>query len=1317
MKKHCSYTPFIGSLLYLLPLLTVVNVNAYAKQDSDGDGLTDKVEIAQGLDPYSADSNMNGLSDFDEYNSKHDFVKSKSTRAIDGSDANTADTDKDGLDDFLETYGFYVVDNLPLSAPRRIPLYAWDALKTNPLAVQGSLVFSTALSRLEQDLRAKPDPTDANFIILTLDGAKDAIIAAYLEAGISSTSQVIEGASNVEGSAANIVSTLMKQKIQQPRGADGNPLPLYFTHPLKVSTDHDPYTDYHEAIGLFPGGRPLAPADHPLIAAAPSIKASLEDFEVVLIEENALTLGEENAELTGQVTSETRSHSHGVSIAVGAEVSFGLDPSVTLSTEVTQSNSWDFSSATSLEQSNSHATYSEGGTTTQSNCFAKLAMNLGVKNVGYANATNISLAFNIYLGDTQTPWETIAVGTDGIGNLLLAPGQTQTIAVLRTEDEACLTIDETNYLAQGGQISIETIVADASVDFYNSSKNIIEQGGSWQVYNSLIQRDLALLTIDVNAVSGKPVNHSIYYTVADNSYPNLGLSVQQALATAFTAQPCTAGLNPNSRCYITKDGEHIVLGPKTYLDAVFYDDQGVSLSNLDMQAKYAQLAPLGDADPFNKVLPRRSSMAIVNNDYEAPQFTHIEALNLVSPGAASKPDMLLRATVTDFFGIQDVVFCHSENRCVPMLKVFGNPDVAEHSGMYTINLPNYQFTGLEFVKAMNVIGNQSPNQTPLALFLLMNDSLAALIADYADHVDRVQNRINALSKLQTDSPADYNAIIDQGLLTPTGGAQSLLNGLKNYLKDAKSACTLNVADLTQNIGENIESIRQSCLSHYRDLAQAVSDTPLKAYDINKLPGKYVQERYLGRTKAGKDRGKADFDAGLSRDCILGKNQFSVGIGMYKANNKSTPVGIHLHYVEYDPVAKTLSDKKVKKCGTGGPERQNILNHNPSELTAELILDTAMRLDDNMRPINFKKSRFIENLCVTYRTFNFKLAQWQGDFKIKCNNNTKTKFDSSEGGTGLNGKNNRTLALKGLSVFHREGNHDSDIMEVFGYHSQLYGDFYSVPFNALNEFTEYKISNIETGKLLTVTSQSGSSAAIGMDNSNGSDNQVWKVERVNDRELRLVPKVFPGGVFVNNLDSPPSVAMLGNELKPNYLQHLMVSEVNFASSSHVIRSVVGAGFLNVATNNTLNWKLRESFASGLNNSQKWTFTPVKNEPVTSAKEEQVLSLTKSTQSTDLFGSCQVFDLGGEYFISKLVLNGKQNTLNKSARLVSLNNTEAFSRMVYPPTGSFKYTRLLPQVSTKSTSIKVCNTFFATPKNTSWVGGNKVNSIMVTATSAN
>ena len=68
------------------------------KLDSDHDGITDLVETANGTNPYNADTDGDGISDYDEIH-------------IYGTNATLADTDGDGIDDYTEIFSSFTDPN------------------------------------------------------------------------------------------------------------------------------------------------------------------------------------------------------------------------------------------------------------------------------------------------------------------------------------------------------------------------------------------------------------------------------------------------------------------------------------------------------------------------------------------------------------------------------------------------------------------------------------------------------------------------------------------------------------------------------------------------------------------------------------------------------------------------------------------------------------------------------------------------------------------------------------------------------------------------------------------------------------------------------------------------------------------------------------------------------------------------------------------------------------------------------------------------------------------------------------------------------
>jgi hypothetical protein len=77
----------------------------------------------------------------------------------------------------------------------------------------------------------------------------------------------------------------------------------------------------------------------------------------------------------------------------------------------------------------------------------------------------------------NTLWRTVPVTTSASGLTLQQNGfRTLTVLGQGTED-SCLTLNETNYLEQGGVIGIEKALGDATISIYDPDERLIVQDG------------------------------------------------------------------------------------------------------------------------------------------------------------------------------------------------------------------------------------------------------------------------------------------------------------------------------------------------------------------------------------------------------------------------------------------------------------------------------------------------------------------------------------------------------------------------------------------------------------------------------------------------------------------------------------------------------------------------------------------------------------------------------------------------------------------------------------------------------------------------
>ncbi|HEX9852463.1 MAG TPA: binary toxin-like calcium binding domain-containing protein, partial [Woeseiaceae bacterium] len=478
--------------------LSAVTVDA-ATIDSDRDGLSDELEISLGFDPHSVDSNMDGIADLDAYRS---MSRNSLVSRQDAAAGPTGDVDGDGIRDFLETYGYYDQDHALVGLRRIVPEASWNEFAARPSPVQeGPAVYQLAAAALKSTLLAQYSAIDHAYIV-DVAAAYPVIRNAFINGGVPADSALINGSTAQAGSIAAIMSFLVTQHdYLVPTDSSGKARPIYFTHPLRASTDDDPYTDYEEALGIFNAGRPAAPADHPLVAALPSIRARLASYRLTEISESSTTLG--TSETHTDVVRNTVSvgQSNGFAVGITAELEFGpTSNSTKYGVTVTQSNSWSSGTSVTTEDRNAHGTFSQRTDSASNNCFAKLGLTVQLENVGSALASNISTSLNVFLGDTL--WRTVPVTTATSG-LTLQPHGSRTVTVLgQGTEESCLTLHETNYLEQGGLIGIETALGDATISIYDPAKQLVVQDGSWAVYKALIENELARIDLNVTTTAG-----------------------------------------------------------------------------------------------------------------------------------------------------------------------------------------------------------------------------------------------------------------------------------------------------------------------------------------------------------------------------------------------------------------------------------------------------------------------------------------------------------------------------------------------------------------------------------------------------------------------------------------------------------------------------------------------------------------------------------------------------------------------------------------------------------------------------------------------
>lgn len=1126
-------------LLYIfIGLALAAGVVDAAEPDSDRDGLSDAQEMAVGLDPHSMDSNMDGISDLDAYRTLRHGVSGLAMLSQAAPAGPTSDADADGVRDFLETYGYYRQDNQLVGLKRIIPRADWNALAARG-KVAGYKVYEFATTALTDNLLARYDSTNRIYIV-DVAAAYPAIRAKFISRGIPENSVLITGSTADQGSIAAIMAELVTDRDPKaPTDSHGGALPVYFTHPLRRSTDQDPYSDYEEAMGLDGVATVESPANHPLVAALPAIRASLIKYSLTEISSTAVTLGERNSHTELENHTTTSSNSHGFSASVTGSHTFGVTNSgVSFSVSASTSHEWSSATAVQTGQQNAHETFSQRANAIDTNCFAKLGLTIQIENVGSDMASNIVTSLDVHLGDTL--WRTVPISYPG---LTLEQHRSVTVTVLgQGSDNSCLTLAQTNYLQQGGSIGIRTVMADANINVYDPRLLTIVQTGSWNTYRAKIENDLARIDLSATTTNGTNILTSFWVVAAQDGYPNLGISIEEVLGRVYQRFTCSAKGLAASACFATNSGD-IALTDAAAVDFSFYDEAGQIRPRMESRDRYLALAG-DDNRPLSKIPAQRTIVSIVQHASNVPVFSHAEVLSQLDPATSSnangpvKVDAQVRALVRDFSGIKSVEFCFKVNDCTPMTSAKGTAQNST-SGLYEISLQQYTFKGGEHLRARNVNEIEAQLQ-PTVFFLTLSENLHNSLAAYAEKLASKDRAIAQLTGFRLVNGDEYNRILNSGLIGDVDAAQednSPLEQLRDALEKAGDACAYKTST-----AENLAADLQACLSYVgKDLADAFNrDIP--AYNPVKLPVPQVDG-----TETGWDRSHRD-DLQKVR-CQLKPGQFLVGLDLAKANAYPMPTA-WFRYVTWDRYSGTLSAKNEIACGVN-TSRDSTFN-TPATSTAHkanLILDVGASIGGSKK--SNKSNGQVTRLCVRYRTFNFKTGQFEGSSQTDCNGSSK--LESTEASTGKLGVSDSTEALFGLII---GGGSNSEFQYMRGIHLENLAQRYEKkPWNTLVSGGRYRIET-SAGEVLTITGAGTNSRGLTVATRNGSDNQVWIVEAVNDRQFRLTPKSYEG--FVTRTSQAATTITVnapaaGDELTVNFLQHWRLEQ--FPSGEYLIHSVL------------------------------------------------------------------------------------------------------------------------------------------------------------------
>lgn len=494
-------------------------------------------------DVCSVDSDADGLTDYHEAVLAN-RIEPKNPIDVEINCANyvdNCDADSDGVSDFKETHGFYYSqeDSRFYAASRLISLDEWDELAKTPVQSENQLnPWAVAINALEYSgYKRLVTVNGSQYVALNIEAARKVIIQAFLDIFANENHIFLKGGSNESGSVSNILNTLLV-KPSYEKDLAGKDINIFYTDSTRYSTDLDPMSDAEEVsrVNLLPDV--IHPADHPLVSGYPRIKPILVGLTITPKRELKDSKGESASKSWSVTLTETSSSTSGWNVGgsmggtKGYEKGDGatniVSPSVGFGYSSTKTNM----SSTSKKDGESNTVDFRTVETSDSICDAIVTFTMKFKNVGTATVYNLMPAFNLYIGEKQTPYTFVAdaLSRNAYQIKSLSPGDTSDVLTFpfvgqssgARNPEVCLSLNDLAYIENdGGNIAVDVIPNNAEIAFFNPQKGRVESEGEWPIYQSLIESVGA--TIDYTLIDEANKVHQGNYIAYAGSSPSMSL--------------------------------------------------------------------------------------------------------------------------------------------------------------------------------------------------------------------------------------------------------------------------------------------------------------------------------------------------------------------------------------------------------------------------------------------------------------------------------------------------------------------------------------------------------------------------------------------------------------------------------------------------------------------------------------------------------------------------------------------------------------------------------------------------------------------------
>jgi|GEM_PF-6026492 len=1061
-------------------------------------------------------------------------------------------SDSDGISDFLEVYGYYVDGTSLAGLKRVVPTVDWDNFKLRD-TVDGYDVYKWAAKAIERSgLITEGD--DSTTLILNIADAYDSIYQKFKDKRVPETHNFFNGSASEIGTIASIMAEFAIKYDPKLTLTDGSAIRAYYTDPFLISSDRDPYSDYDEVMGTSDAGLPYPPADDPLIAGIPNITTHISSFTLTDIVENRETDGTTATHTDVYRTTKSQSRSNGIAVSASGEKEVSASPSWTWKVGFTQSNSWTTAKSIVTEDRDAFAVSEKFTVVTAEHCYSKLKMELEVGNNGSDKATAIYPKWYITLGDDL--WKTL-YGSKymGSGAALSAGDVTRTTVLGQGDgDEACLTLDQTNYLNGGGAIGVITELESAKVSYLDEASGVIKSDSDWNNYKQNYEQYLAKVELDIFTTENTAINKTLWVRAVedDERLPSMAQTLHDVLARAYKEISCsTAGDESATLCFETNSDGYIVLGNQTKFSVSMYNEDGTALDTEDTNAKNEEL--IGDADSeFEVSLAPRMTITIIDQAAREPEIDNVEIISSVSGSGASQ-GIEVRVVASDYFGLDTVYFCTSDDDCRPMAAGIDGQADSPTSGYYIIDIDNYTLAGTEYIKAVNVVNNINI-RSPESFYLKVIDSLYNQISEFESNLKDIDTWLSYI--YDVDGSVVYE-INNYNLMESPHSASEKYEVLSKNMTALKEACAYTNPESVGSASALLTKY-QECVTEINKYKTGVVEQNVNFFNPYKLPLKNNLVAH-GQKVANSSSGNIEGET----QCDFGEYDIITGMGIGYSNKHKKPMMTYFYRtLERTGFVEPLFDfssLKSKNCGGSVVEKswyeqKDEIQDGNSTLNA--LVDFGWSV----------KKRNVNKLCVIYREFDSKTATFKGEYHESCNGNWGgiERFSNNDAHKINGSLGVASASLNDVGVFAKF----TTAQQTSARHYTYEYDYQSIPPNGLISGQEYRIRSSSTGRYLGITGTDLDGREILLKEKTDSEDQIWIVEAINDREFRLIPKSFEGYLTRPDVagDTGDQMSVLAEEESDTttvtYGPHWRLARVS--GESYTIASVVSLRSLSEST---------------------------------------------------------------------------------------------------------------------------------------------------------